>query len=242
VAFSVSQDTAANWAASSRVPALDELCMETDGLNAGKFKYGDGVNTYPNLAYSQDPTGFTPISGGWTMPANVSAVGPAAPVSGQAAFYPMDVGPGGLTPQSIGVGLTTLQVGGTGTLVKIANYADRGDGGSPLLTAAGLLIQATIDCTSTGGAVGTRLAAYTTGLKMGRYWLCAFYYQGSAAPSTPPQFTCATATDSLWAPSTAPFTVTRYLVVTGLTDLPTASQTLSGSSGAAGPIVSIRRA
>jgi hypothetical protein len=242
VPFSASQDTAANWAASSRVLALGELCFETDGLNAGKLKYGDGVNTYSNLVYAQDPTGFTPVSGGWTMPGGVSATGPAVPVSGQAVFYPMDIGPGGMTPQSIGVALTTLQVGGTGTLVKIANYADRGDGGGPLLTTAGLLTQVTIDCTATGGAVGTRLAAYTTGLKTGRYWLCAFYYQGSAAPSTPPQFTCATAADSLSAPSSSPFTVIRYMIVTSLTDLPTAGQTLSGSSGAAGPIVSVRRA
>lgn len=41
-------DTASNWASSSLIPLKGELCLESD---TGRFKFGDGINTFANLEY-----------------------------------------------------------------------------------------------------------------------------------------------------------------------------------------------
>jgi hypothetical protein len=46
--FQGAVDTAANWAASNRVPLLDEYCFESD---TGKLKIGDGTTAFNSLIY-----------------------------------------------------------------------------------------------------------------------------------------------------------------------------------------------
>lgn len=62
--------TEAKWneIGASFIPKEGEPCLTLDGENAGKVKYGDGINTWSNLSYSSGSGGEASEDGGFYTP------------------------------------------------------------------------------------------------------------------------------------------------------------------------------
>lgn len=189
--------------------------------------------------YKAKKTGYnSPAGGNYSIAPNILTTGAGAVPSGQATFWPIDVGPKGLTIQSLTCYVTTYRVGGTGVVEKLGLYADDGSGGHPLVTAPGLLYSGTI---SLATSIGLKHMNVSATLAHGRYWACFFYY-ASGAPSTAPLCTCSTNGTSLWMGSSLFGTVTRYLRIQNLTDLPTGGQAATPGADSLGAVVALRAA
>ncbi len=180
--------------------------------------------------------GYNPPSGAWAMPGNILSVAAGTPVSGKVCYWPIDIGPAGLTLQSIGVNVTTARVGGT-VVEKLGLYSDNGSGGAPLVTSGGLLASGSINLST----LGVKTVSTSLTLTEGRYWL-AFIYYASVAPSTAPQTTCCTNAVTLWCPNTNFPAVCRYLSTAGLTDLPVGSQAPTITADSNGSVLGLRAA
>lgn len=186
---------------------------------------------------SATPNGFTPPSGAWLSPSNVLSVSAGTPVSGVLTLLPFDVGPNSLAIQSIGVNCTTAQVAGTVTYT-LGLYTDDGTGGYPDFSVSGRLENGTV----TAAATGNRTLTVSRTLTPGRYW-GAFLLVQSVAPSTAAQFNCiANGAPMLWTANSSNNlgNISRALIVTGQTALPTTATTLTHQTAGTSPFIGLR--
>lgn len=208
---------------------LDRLGDLITAIGADVKALNSDLDTFPSF--------HKPPSGAYLMPRNLLGMGAGTVPSGQATFWALDVGHSGLSIQSFACNVTTARVGGT-VVEKIALYEDDGTGGMPLISADGLIVSGSVNLS---GSTGLRTISDSRTLSQGRYWGCFFYY-ASVAPGTAPQCTCGTNATALWSGSSLFSTVTRYLKIASLTDLPTGGQTPVPAGDSVGGIVGLKAA
>lgn len=189
---------------------------------------------------------YVPPSGAWAIPRHIQSVGNAGAVtSDQLCCLPFDVGPAGFTVDRLGAAVSQAQVAGT-TTTSLAVYPDLNSISVPDCS-AGALASGTIVNTSTG--VKTVTVSLTLNANT-RYWLCFLYHQTGTAPTTLPQFTTVTNSNSLWVTNAnflAAGTVmcSRYVALGSQTALPS-SQPANSSWGSnlnsACPVIGLRAA
>lgn len=188
--------------------------------------------------YTAARSGYTPPSGGWQMPSNpMVTVDAGTLVSGTVYYMPYDIGPNSMTITGISAAVTTAQVGGT-VVNSLGLYLDDGSGGYPDMTnATGKIGSGTFVATS----LGIKTVSISATLTPGRYWT-AFLYYASAAPTTAPQFTRASAAGNLWEASTATaWAHRRGIAIASQTALPTTQVTLAPNNNQSA-LVGIKRA
>lgn len=184
------------------------------------------------------PAPYTPASDQWQNPANMVTATAGTPASGTVYLMPTDVGPGSLVVKGLGVNVSTAAVLGPATIVvTLGIYKDTGSGGLPDLTQ--LLGSGTVDPTTTG----IKYVAFGSPITLtpGRYW-AAVLYVATGTPTTAPVFTTLNSVVSTMplAAATAPGQSARAHSITGMSALPTTSQTLVPHTSSAAPIVAIR--
>lgn len=194
----------------------------------------DGVNGAMPVSRSYNGVG-NPPSNSVIMPWNIVAVATGIAVTtGQLGLYPVDIWPATIVIRGLMVQVGTAQVAGTGTLTNAVIYRDNGTGSGPLVTAAGLVTNTSIVCTT----AGARSATVSLTLTPGRYWVGFMYYQGSTAPTTAPTFTSASTCTTLQA-ATSSIATQKVLLRTGLTATPTDGVAFAPNGGTTFPVVGL---
>jgi hypothetical protein len=149
------------------------------------------------------------------------------------------VGPVPVSYQSLGVGVTTAQVGGT-TTSTLGLYKDNGSGGLPNLV-GGPLYSGTVTLTATGN----QFSALTMTNLLGRYWMAFLYFESVAATTKPSHNMITNSSPAMWLASSITIgTSSRALQVTATaqTALPTTQVAITPVGGSQAAVIAARAA
>ncbi len=197
------------------------------------YQDGTGQSSAPRPI----PTAYTAPAGAWQHPSNFLSSANNTLSSGSVYFSPLDVGPAPKAYDRLGVNVGTAQVGGS-TTFTLGLYPDDGSGGAPN-TAAGPLVSGPVPLTAGG------LAALTISgtLQPARYWMASLYVSTTAPTTAPLVAVISNASPGLWIPPTLSIgSLSRALVLTSQTALPTTASSPVGGSSSNIPVVAARAA
>lgn len=197
------------------------------------YQDGTGQSSAPRPI----PTAYTAPAGAWQHPSNFLSSANNNLSPGTVYFLPLDVGPLPTGYDRLGVNVSTAQVGGA-TTFTLGLYPDDGTGGAPN-TAGGPLVSGAVPLTATGLA-----ALAISGVRQpGRYWMASLYVVTTTPTTVPLVAVVSNASPGLWIPPTLSIgSLSRALVLTGQTALPTAASSPVGGSSSNIPVVAARAA